>query len=614
MERLAFCFFAALFVAFIIGLSAPADAEQKQTPYISEDFDQKGLFYAGSAGGVEYKYTDKGAYKINAMSAKSIGRSIVADKISDFEMAVDVRLLDFDDEAMSASAGILFRVAAGSGNKYSYYTFSIDNFTKFHAGKLTGDKYTQFYPGQESTAITTGWNRLKARCIGSQIILYINNEQVSVINDATMASGGYGFYATPGASAEFDNFDLQLISSNTVVEQVETIKLPEYRFTKIVSDDFSGTNPLFYEGEDEYSKFKYTDHKSYLVDLSASDWPTPSTIKGDMTDGRVSVDSFFTSAPKPASNHVGVVIRYRNREDGWGDYYVLQVYASGSYKFVRVIGEELVDLVKSTSTDAIKKNGINRLQVTAEGSKFYIVINDIPLAMVEDNVIDRGGYGVFLSGRSSAEFQNFLVEGIKGLTDTTGMIKPQPDNFIDLSMKVNDYFTDSFDEGTEGKFKIGEKKTFTLSRLDGQYIIDAKEADEDAFSFVAGRYNRYDISVKVKKLDGEDKLGIGLVVQVSPSQTSYLAFIITNDGYYSVQQSDKGEVIKLVDWTKTELVIANDFNTLEIRRVVDDYVFKLNGEIVEMFPIEDSGAGGIAFVTAKGVKAAFDDFVIKSPE
>ncbi len=614
MERLANGFFATLLLLILFGLPAQLNAQQKQIPYLTENFDKKGLFYAGSAGGVEYVYTNRGAYKINAMSAKSIGRSIVQDKIADFEIAVDVRLLDFDEMAMSASAGILFRVVTSGGSKYSYYTFSIDNFSKFHSGKLTGDKFTQFYPGQESSTITTGWNRIKARCIGSQIILYINGEQVSIINDENMQSGGFGLYTTPGASAEFDNFSLQIIQTDKVVDQTKSIEIPDYKYTRVVADDFSGAKPLFYEGEDEYSKFKYTDHKTYLVDLTASDWPTPSTIKGDLADGRVSVDAFFTDAPKPASNHVGLVVRYRNRPDGWGDYYVLQVYASGFYKFVRVIGEELTDLTKPTATDAIKKNGINRLQVLFEGEKFYLIINDVPLAVVEDKSIDRGGYGVFLSGRSSAEYQNFLVEGIKGLTDTTGMVKPQPDNFIDLSLKVNDYFVDSFDDDFDGLFKTGERKTFQLIKQNGQYVIDANEADEDAFSFVAGRFNRYKVSVNAMKLDGADKLGFGLVVQVSPSQTSYLAFIITNDGYYSIQRSEKGDVKRLVDWTKSSLIISNELNTLEINRVVDDYVFRLNNEIVEMFPIEDLGAGGVAFVTAKGVKAAFDDFVIKSPE
>ncbi|MCD6119824.1 DUF1080 domain-containing protein [bacterium] len=590
-----------------------AQIQLKQVPYVNESFDDKGLFYEGSSGGVRYTYTSRGTYKINSMASDGVGRSIVEDRASDFVLSVDVRILDFDEEVMSANAGVIFRVITGSEGE-SYYTFNIDNSRRFHAGRFTGDKFTRFYPGQETDATKSGWNTLKVRCVEDKIDLYINGKNVSSLNDSTIPSGGYGLYTTAGTVAEFDNFVLDLLLKPDIRKQAGTVDLPDLKFSKFVSDDFTGLDPLFYEGEDEYGKFQYTDHESYLIDLTSSPWPTPSTVPGEIAEGRVSVDSFFTFSEHPDVDHAGLIVRYRERDDGWGDYYLLEIYSSGHYRFVRVMGEEIAVLHPYTATDSIKKAGINRLEIICTGTSFYIVINEIPLAVVEDGEIDKGGYGVYLSGGTSAEFQNFLVEVVRGSIDTTNMIEPRPDNYIDLTLKLNDYFTCDFENEEDVPFAVGERAGFKLDLRDGSYVIDATEAEIDAFSFILGRFSRYRASVELKKLDGEDKLGYGLVFQVSPSQTSYIAFVITNDGYYSIQKSDKGTVSMLVDWTESNLIASHSANRIEVTRKSANFSFLINGELVEMFPIEGLGTGGLGFVAAKGMKVVFDDFVINAPD
>src|SRR3990172_10014886 len=95
-----------LVAAFLAAHSEAADLNRQ--PYINENFDAKSWFYEGTSSGVTYSYTNRGTYKIDAMKSKGVGSSIVQDKIGDFELSVDARLLDYDEEVMGGSAGGAF--------------------------------------------------------------------------------------------------------------------------------------------------------------------------------------------------------------------------------------------------------------------------------------------------------------------------------------------------------------------------------------------------------------------------------------------------------------------------------------------------------------------------
>ncbi len=598
--------------AFVQGIRAQEALE----PYITENFNTKGLFYSGTDGGAVYSYTSKGTYRISTMDAGGVGLSLVSDNVADFEMTVKVRLVETHEDMVSSAAGVVFRVASASGS-HNYYTFNIDTTGKFNGGKFVAGKFTRYYPGQESKEIApSGWNVLKVRATGDYVQFFINGELVSKISDPALKSGGYGLYTTQGCVAEFDDFRLDLIVPEEFggEDDPEGIEVPNFRYKEVMRDAFDGKNPLFYEGEDEYGGFHYTEHKSYRIDLSKAGWPTPSTAPGQLLDCRVSVSAYFIDAPKPERDHLGLIIRSRPRDDGWSDYYVFQIFASGKYGFIKVLGDKIKTIIPPTQSAAIKAGGLNRLQVVSESHRFYLLINESPVAVAEDGEIGRGGYGFYLSGGAVAEFQDFLVEAIQGRTDTTGMPEPKPDTFIDLSVKPNDYFRCDFENLENVPFAVGEKQGFTLEVTGGAYVIDALEADADAFSFLPGRFSSYKASVKAKWLEGSEKLGYGIVLQVTPSQTGYVAFLITNDGWYSVQRSVKGDVKPLVNWVKTDLIVKNEPNQLGIIRQGDNLTFTIGGEIVEMFPVDGlGGGGGLALVAGKGVKASFDDFVIASP-
>ena len=70
----------------------------------------------------------------------------------------------------------------------------------------------------------------------------------------------------------------------------------------------------------------------------------------------------------------------------------------------------------------------------------------------------------------------------------------------------------------------------------------------------------------------------------------------------------------LVEWTESNLIASHSANRIEVKRKSANFSFLSNGELVEMFPIEGLGTGGLGFVVAKGMKIAFDDFVINTPD
>jgi hypothetical protein len=71
-----------------------------------------------------------------------------------------------------------------------------------------------------------------------------------------------------------------------------------------------------------------------------------------------------------------------------------------------------VDLIPWTPSPAIRPDGgRNELAVEAIGPRFTFLVNDSPLANVEDRVLEQGGVGIYLGGDlNQAIVEHFLVQ------------------------------------------------------------------------------------------------------------------------------------------------------------------------------------------------------------
>ncbi|MEP0813722.1 MAG: DUF1080 domain-containing protein [bacterium] len=612
-----------LFLCLIAALAAATASREPLfaalETHISEDFSSKGLFFSGSDGGVNYAYTGSGTYKVDATGSAGVGRSMIIDVLSDFTLEVKVRILEVSDDATSGGAGVVFRVAKEGSSSYKYHTFSIEPPSKFRAGKFTGGRLVQYYPPQNTDAIVDGWNLLKVVCNGDQLSLSVNGKQVSLVKDGAIPSGGYGLYVMPGTSAEFDDFKV-FTESKANVEPAEEgpPEVPRFRYETVKSDDFSGNAPIFYEGGDEYGKFEYTGHNSYRIDLTGSDktWSIPSTVKDSIADGMVGVDAFLLKAPSPDFNKIGVVFREKPRPDGWSDYFAFYILPSGFYGLLQVSGDVAKDLIPPTKSAAIVPGAVNRLEAVYVGTSIYLVINDSCIRRYETSDTFPGGYGVYMTGGAVGEFQHFSASRASLPPEEQPLVlEPKPDNYIDLTVRLNGYFSETFDESDKpGLFPVGKADDYSIRVESGEYLIDGSNAAEDVFSFVPGRFNKYDVSVAARKLGGSAKLGFGLVLQNTPSFKTYVAFVITDDGWFSVQKSTDGQTEQLVPWTKSDLILPGQSNRIGAVHKGDDFQFFINGQMAAMLPIPGLQAGGMGLVAAKGLTVAFDAFEAKAPD
>jgi hypothetical protein len=95
---------------------------------------------------------------------------------------------------------------------FYYFVISADGY--FGIGKVRDGKWTLLNGDQmqPNTAIQSGTkiNHLRADCIGSSLILYVNDQLVGSVMDADFASGDVGLLAgsfdVPGVDVYFDNF------------------------------------------------------------------------------------------------------------------------------------------------------------------------------------------------------------------------------------------------------------------------------------------------------------------------------------------------------------------------------------------------------------------------
>ena len=111
--------------------------------------------------------------------------------------------------------GLLFR---GDGTLNNAYVFRVDADGRYGIARLVSGAQTVFTPMTYSSAIKQGLNvsnTLRVVCHGETIQFYINDQLVNVVEDADLASGRVGVYATDDSTAvnivQFDNVEVYSI-------------------------------------------------------------------------------------------------------------------------------------------------------------------------------------------------------------------------------------------------------------------------------------------------------------------------------------------------------------------------------------------------------------------
>jgi hypothetical protein len=121
------------------------------------------------------------------------------DTLSDFELEVDS---EWESGATSYGYGILFRDTGESNQQYRLI-ITANGWVRVGIGTTALADWVE-HPG----ITAQGANRLRVRCIGSSIDVYVNGYLIGFFTDATYESGSVGLFVDGEQVVVFDNVKL----------------------------------------------------------------------------------------------------------------------------------------------------------------------------------------------------------------------------------------------------------------------------------------------------------------------------------------------------------------------------------------------------------------------
>jgi hypothetical protein len=167
----------------------------------TDAFEGQKVLYQGSWGEVGYAYKD-GRYVIDTAQTGFNGLSPYPQPALDLEFSADVERTGGRE---SGSVGIYLRDHAGRDGSFSQYRFLVSG-GWYAVERSVGDRPMALAQWTESSAVNKrGVNRLKVRAQGAQLVFYVNEQEVYRTTDDAPTNGAFGFFASSGITAAFDN-------------------------------------------------------------------------------------------------------------------------------------------------------------------------------------------------------------------------------------------------------------------------------------------------------------------------------------------------------------------------------------------------------------------------
>jgi hypothetical protein len=183
--------------------------ETSGTRIWQDDFEGAKNWFTGSK---EDSYTFEflnGAYRIYNNLLGAIVWSIRGDNYTDIRLEVDVMRQNGPEDGYF---GLICRYV----DSKNYYALVIGDDATSKIVKMENSKLSFIQQGDIPDNILNGkaeYNRIRADCIGSSLVLYVNNKKVIETQDSSFASGDVGIgvgnqLKDAGIDVIFDNFEI----------------------------------------------------------------------------------------------------------------------------------------------------------------------------------------------------------------------------------------------------------------------------------------------------------------------------------------------------------------------------------------------------------------------
>jgi len=365
-----------------------------------------------------------------------------------------------------------------------------------------------------------------------------------------------------------------------------------------LSEDFSPKGEeqkYFFEGELGSSSYKYTTDGFYEINASRSSEPAHSVILQELSNYKIEavgeiVEASDSKAQKTSATSPAWGVSFNYVETNGVEEFLLFLVEPRQKRFTleKRKGKEAKSLIAPQNSNAINLKN-NTLAVYANEGKIILAINGVIVGEASEQELVRGGFGLYVSPSTTARFDSFSVFTEEEATQAI----------------VDDF------ENPPRKWFAGYQDGVNYKYESGAYQIDASESQKSGISIFPGSYASLELEVQAKKLSGPDNYGYGIFFQDIPNQKGgydQFRFLISNDGWLTIQKSFDDIPRAIYDWTKREEVKQNDWNLLRVVVANSDVSFFVNGKLVFQLKGVPEMEGKLGLYASSGLKVAFDNF------
>lgn len=414
-------------------LTARLAQVRAQAPLLSDDFRSDDDSWPTSVDdNVAYSYLRR-AYHIRVNTANWLGFAF-NQQASDLQLRNFLAEVDVSHVAgpLNAEYGILFHYRDGD----NFYLYAISGLGTYSLWQKAGGQWTSLIPWTETDLIETGadaTNRLGVVASQGVISLLVNQSILAEYTEETPGVGIVGLVAgafdEPNVEVAFDNFHLwrfeveqgderdepqsgeSVEPTNALSADILAAAVDRLADIRTAAPDFADNfrrNTGLWANPD-YADVTYAFTRGiYRITVDAPNITPGSTADVDVADFLLEVDAGQQAGP---AGQYGVFFRHVDEQN----FYLFAVSPLGSYTLWKMVEGEWTQLIAWTDAAAIVTGAgeFNRLGVLAEDAQITLLVNNTPVAQVEDNSFQRGAIalaaGTFDEGGAIVEFDNLAL-------------------------------------------------------------------------------------------------------------------------------------------------------------------------------------------------------------
>lgn len=388
----------------------------------------------------------------------------------------------------------------------------------------------------------------------------------------------------------------------------------------IYQDDFS-------QKTDYYEYFNFEQATSdiangvYSIKVNTPNtWVIP-TSGIEANDNDISADIQQSSGNADQSSVYGLTCRitqqggYVFAVTGDGNALILKKNDSGQFSLIS-------DVIPVSSYNS--GGSVNRLSVSCIGDQLTLSVNGEVIIQITDNSYATGylGFAAFSLDTSPSplqvNFDNLVISEPGKLPATTA---PASQGSSNEQTGNNVLYQDDFSSSNDAVETFENDNASNMAK-NGVYSVTVAKNGITNFPLIFIDANDSELTSRVKLIAGpsDNNIGFGSACRFSLDDGNGYLFLVSGDGFASIQLMKDGQVTALKDWTPSDAIKQGKVeNTFTSSCIGDQLKLSVNGETVLEATDSTHSSGQFALslqsysASSSPITVEFDDLLITQP-